>query len=107
MSSIHTKTETSTNGSASKPRLSRREQKKLESRKWANNAFIDGKGRLDTKMNRLGKMRKRLRHRCTWVKKPFSLREFVHRAEQPVPFLVLTDPEGGKHFLEDPKKYKN
>ncbi|KHE78688.1 hypothetical protein GE21DRAFT_1313514 [Neurospora crassa] len=97
----------STNGSASKPRLSRREQKKLESRKWANNAFIDGKGRLDTKMNRLGKMRKRLRHRCTWVKKPFSLREFVHRAEQPVPFLVLTDPEGGitAATTSDPKSF--
>ncbi|KAK3495807.1 hypothetical protein B0T13DRAFT_496107 [Neurospora crassa] len=103
-SSIHSKTD---NGSASKPRLSRREQRKLASLKWSNNAFIDEKSRLDTKMNRLGKMRKRLHHRCTWVKKPFSLREFVHRAEQPVPFLVLTDPEGGKHFLEDPKKYKN
>ncbi|EGO51859.1 hypothetical protein NEUTE1DRAFT_141775 [Neurospora tetrasperma FGSC 2508] len=104
VSSIHSKTD---NESASKPRLSRREQRKLESRKWASNALIDGKGRLDTKMNKLGKMRKRLRHRCTWVKKPFSLREFVHRAEQPIPSLVLTDPEGGRYFLEDPKKYKN
>ncbi|EGZ76312.1 hypothetical protein NEUTE2DRAFT_122960 [Neurospora tetrasperma FGSC 2509] len=101
--SIHNHTDNISNKSASKPRLSRREQKKLESRKWINNAFIDQKGRLDTKMNRLGKMRKRLHHRCTWVKKPFSLREFVHRAEQPVPFLVLTDPEGCRHFLEDPK----
>lgn len=104
MSSIHSKTDS---GSASKPRLSRREQRKLASLKWSNNAFIDEKSRLDTKINRLGKMRKRLHHRCTWVKKPFSLREFAHRAEQPVPFLVLTDPEGCKHFLEDPKKYKN
>ncbi|KAK3497911.1 uncharacterized protein B0T23DRAFT_354390 [Neurospora hispaniola] len=102
--SIHNDTDKPSNKPASKPRLSRREQRKLESRKWSNNALIDGRGRLDTKMNKLGKMRKRLHHRCTWVKKPFSLREFAHRAEQPVPFLVLTDPEGCKHFLEDPKK---
>lgn len=107
MSSIHNNANNISSKTTSKPRLSRREQRKLESRKWASNALIDGKGRLDTKMNKLGKMRKRLQHRCTWVKKPFSLREFVHRAEQPVPFLVLTDPEGGRHFLEDPKKYKN
>ncbi|KAJ4406204.1 hypothetical protein N0V85_004543 [Neurospora sp. IMI 360204] len=95
------------NKPTSKPRLSRREQRRLESREWSSNAFIDDKGRLDTKMNRLGKMRKRLHHRCTWVRKPFSLARYAREMEKPVPFVMLTDPEGYRFFLEDDKKYSD
>ena len=72
----------------------------------ASNALVDDKGRLDTHMNRFRRMGKRLRHQCTWIRKPFYLAWHLREMENPVPILVLTDAEGGHFFLEDDKEYE-
>ncbi|KAK3950169.1 hypothetical protein QBC32DRAFT_407409 [Pseudoneurospora amorphoporcata] len=75
---------------------------------WTSHSFVDQNGRINTKLNWLGKMGKqKARQRCTWELKPFSLARYVLEIDEPIPQVMLTDPEGRRYFLEDPTKYKD
>ncbi|CCC06374.1 hypothetical protein SMACR_00588 [Sordaria macrospora] len=90
-----------------KSRAKRSAKAQKERETWTSHSLVDNKSRIDTKMNRLGKMGHRARHRCTWELKPFSLAKFVLEIDEPIPLVILTDPEGRRHFLEDPANYKD
>ncbi|KAK1782012.1 hypothetical protein QBC45DRAFT_456995, partial [Copromyces sp. CBS 386.78] len=90
----------------SRAKRSAKAQKERET--WTSHSFVDNNGHIDTKMNWLGKMRKqKARQRCTWELKPFSLARYVLEIDEAIPVVMLTDPEGRRHFLEDPTQYKN
>ncbi|KAK3395807.1 hypothetical protein B0T20DRAFT_482153 [Sordaria brevicollis] len=90
-----------------KSRAALRAKKIADSRTWERNAVIDEKGRLDTLMNRYGKMRMRLPGQCTWELKLLSKFKFEREIKKPIPVVLVTDPWGYQWFLKDETRYED